>query len=43
MGLIGPGESCLATTTRNFKGRLGSPDSEVMLCGPYGAASASPV
>jgi 3-isopropylmalate/(R)-2-methylmalate dehydratase large subunit len=38
MGLIGPGERCLSTTTRNFKGRLGSPDSEVMLCGPATAA-----
>ena len=38
MGLIGPGERCLATTTRNFKGRLGSPDSEVLLCGPTTAA-----
>lgn len=38
MGLIGPGERCLATTTRNFKGRLGAADSEVMLCGPTTAA-----
>ena len=38
MGLIGPGERCLATTTRNFKGRLGSPESEVMLCAPATAA-----
>lgn len=41
MGLIGPGERCLATTTRNFKGRLGSPDSEVMLCGPTTAAASA--
>jgi 3-isopropylmalate/(R)-2-methylmalate dehydratase large subunit len=41
MGLIGPGERCLATTTRNFKGRLGSPDSEVMLCGPTPAAASA--
>lgn len=38
MGLIGPGERCLATTTRNFKGRMGSSDSEVMLCAPATAA-----
>lgn len=38
MGLIGPGERCLSTTTRNFKGRLGAADSEVMLCGPTTAA-----
>ena len=41
MGLIGPGERCLATTTRNFKGRLGSPDSEVMLCSPATAAASA--
>lgn len=38
MGLLGPGERCLSTTTRNFKGRLGSPESEVMLCAPATAA-----
>ena len=41
MGLIGPGERCLSTTTRNFKGRMGSPDSEVLLCGPTTAAAAA--
>ena len=38
LGLIGSGERCLSTTTRNFKGRLGSPESEVLLCGPSTAA-----
>ena len=41
MGLIGPGERCLSTTTRNFKGRLGSPDSEILLCGPATAAASA--
>lgn len=41
MGLLGPGEHCLSTTTRNFKGRLGSPDSEVLLCGPTTAAASA--
>ena len=41
MGLIGPGERCLATTTRNFKGRMGSPNSEVLLCGPTTAAASA--
>lgn len=41
MGLIGPGERCLSTTTRNFKGRLGSADSEVLLCGPTTAAASA--
>ncbi|MEO9176748.1 MAG: aconitase family protein, partial [Gaiellales bacterium] len=31
MGILGPGERALATTNRNFKGRMGHPDSEVYL------------
>jgi 3-isopropylmalate/(R)-2-methylmalate dehydratase large subunit len=34
MGLIGAGERCISTTTRNFKGRMGSADSEILLAGP---------
>jgi 3-isopropylmalate/(R)-2-methylmalate dehydratase large subunit len=41
MGLIGPGERCLSTTTRNFKGRMGDPESEVMLCAPATAAASA--
>lgn len=41
MGLIGPGERCLSTTTRNFKGRLGSSQSQVLLCGPATAAASA--
>jgi len=41
MGLIGPGERCLSTTTRNFKGRMGSVESEVMLSSPATAAASA--
>jgi 3-isopropylmalate/(R)-2-methylmalate dehydratase large subunit len=34
MGLLGAGERCISTTTRNFQGRMGSPESEVLLAGP---------
>jgi 3-isopropylmalate/(R)-2-methylmalate dehydratase large subunit len=31
MGVLGAGERCIATINRNFKGRMGSPQSEVYL------------
>jgi 3-isopropylmalate/(R)-2-methylmalate dehydratase large subunit len=31
MGLLGKGERCISSSTRNFKGRMGSPGSEVFL------------
>ena len=37
--MLGPGERCLATTTRNFKGRMGASDSEVLLSGPATATA----
>lgn len=41
MGLIGAGERCLSSSTRNFKGRMGSPDSEVMLAAPATVAASA--
>jgi 3-isopropylmalate/(R)-2-methylmalate dehydratase large subunit len=40
-GLVGAGERCVSTTNRNFKGRMGSPDSEVYLSSAYVAAAAA--
>ncbi len=31
MGVVGPGENCITSSTRNFKGRMGSPDSRVYI------------
>jgi len=41
MGILAAGERALATTNRNFVGRMGHPKSEVYLCGPAVAAASS--
>jgi 3-isopropylmalate/(R)-2-methylmalate dehydratase large subunit len=38
-GILAPGERCLATSNRNFVGRMGDPRSEVILSGPLVAAA----
>ncbi|RJQ46429.1 MAG: 3-isopropylmalate dehydratase large subunit [Gaiellales bacterium] len=39
MGILAEGERCVATTNRNFVGRMGHTRSEVYLAGPYVAAA----
>lgn len=41
MGILAKGERALATTNRNFVGRMGHPQSEVYLCGPAVAAASA--
>jgi 3-isopropylmalate/(R)-2-methylmalate dehydratase large subunit len=31
MGIVGPGETCITSSTRNFKGRMGSPDAKIYI------------
>lgn len=41
MGILAAGERAIATTNRNFRGRMGHVDSEVYLSGPYVAAASA--
>jgi len=40
-GVLGPGEVCISTTSRNAQGRMGSPESKVYLGSAYAVAAAA--
>jgi len=41
MGVLGPNETCITATTRNFKGRMGDPSARIFMGSPATVAASA--
>ena len=41
LGILSAGETCITASTRNFKGRMGDPDSRVFMASPATVAASA--
>ena len=41
IGVLGPNETCITATTRNFKGRMGDPSAKIFMGSPATVAASA--